>query len=231
MTHEELLQEKAKRLRYKKPVVRNINLDAIREGLCEVQEACSDVQWYMDSEDGSETLLNAIEDEDDLWEFKMSFAVLQTEAEKMASDLEETYVPDCFDLFFCGIGAQDVGGGMLGYDEYEGDYFGLDVYGQEAAEKEAAEKLKRLTKAELIDAMSVCFRIAISYVGLRARYDDLKAAMEILRGQNTALLQQIREIDDAYNKAAENDFDEWIGSAAKKYDALLRTLPDRLWLE
>lgn len=226
-----LPQEKAKMLRYKKPIVRDINLMAIREGLCEIQEACSDVQWYMDSEDGSETLLNAIEDDDDLWEFKLSFAALETDAERMANDLEETYVPDCFDLFFCGIGAQEVGGGLLGYDEYEGDYFGLDAYSQEVAEKEAAEKLKRLTKAELIDTMSVCFRVAITYIGLRARYDDLKAALEILRGQNTALLQQIRKIDDAYNKAAENDFNEWIGSTAKEYDALLRTLPDRIWLE
>ena len=31
---------KAKQLRYKKPIVRNLNLDFIKDTLCDIQEAC-----------------------------------------------------------------------------------------------------------------------------------------------------------------------------------------------
>lgn len=230
MTADELRREKARNLRYMKPVVREMNLGAIKNALWEIQEACAEVRWYVDSEDGAETLLNALDGEDDVWEFKMSFIELESDAERMGDDMESEYIPDCFDLMFAAIGAKDNGGGMLGYDDCEGDYFGLSGYEIELAEREAGEKLKRLTKAQLLDAMSVCFRVAMTFVGLRARYDNLKAALDILRCQNTALLQQVRAIDDAYNRAAEADFDEW-RKDAREYDKLLAMLPDRAWLE
>ena len=230
MDKDELKREKAKRLRYAKPAVRELNLEAIQEGLCEIREACSDVQWYIDSEDGSDTLLNAIEDEDDVYEFKMSFATLELETEKMYSDIEETWIPECFDLFFVGINAKSVGGGMYGWDEYEGDYFGLDSFDADAAERKSREKLERMTKRELLDAMEVCFRVAVSYIGLRTRFENLKAALDILRDQNTAVLKQVRAIDEAYNKAAECDFDSW-RDGDKEFDKLLAVIPDRLWLE
>lgn len=230
MTTEELRREKAKNLRYKKPVVRDLNLETIQRTLWEIQEACGEVRWYIDSEDGAETLLNALDSEDDVWEFKMAFATLESDAERMADDMESEYIPECFDIMFVGIGAQDQGGGMTGYDEYEDDYFGLGNYEAELAEKDAAEKLKRLTKPQLLDAMQVCFRVAMLFVGLRTRFDNLQAALDVLRDQNTAILQQVREIDAAYNKAAETDFDEWLKDS-KDYDKLLAMLPDRMWIE
>ena len=60
MDAEETKRWKARNLRYKKPIVRNLNIAQIQEDLWEIQEACEDVRWYTDSEDGTDSLINAL---------------------------------------------------------------------------------------------------------------------------------------------------------------------------
>lgn len=136
---EETKRNKAKQLRYKKPIVNNLNLDAITQDLWDIQEACEDVHWFTDSEDGEETLVNALcGDEDEAYEFKMAFADLCAECERMFDDLNEEWVPECFDIFFVSAGAGDEYGGLLGYDNWEQDYFGIseiDSYAENEAKK------------------------------------------------------------------------------------------------
>ena len=43
---EETKRFKAKQLRYKKPIVKNLNLDFIQQDLWDIQEACEEVHWY-----------------------------------------------------------------------------------------------------------------------------------------------------------------------------------------
>ena len=150
------------------------------------------------------------------------------------SDWDET-LEDHFDLFFAGIGADRVGGGMLGFDTYEGDYYGLEPgWESRKAEETAAEKLKRLTKDQLLRLMGQAFRVAVQFLALRSRYADLKAAMDILRQQNTALLQQVKEIEELYDKAEAEGFSqyEYIRKDSEKaLDRLFSQLPDRAWIE
>ena len=233
---EEKRREKARALRYRKPAVKDLNIAEILEQLTEIEEECAEVHWYCDSEDGWDTLLNALDNDDaDAWEFKMAFADLEGQCERMRDDLTDDFhmamgVTEGFDLFFAGIGADAVTGGMMGFDEYEQDYFGLEPGWQsEQAEKAAAEKLKHLTKDELIDTAGRCFRIAVNFLSLRHRYDNLKAAMDILREQNTALLQQVKAIEEAYEAATRSEY-EWENDTGR-FDALLRALPDRAWIE
>ena len=58
---EETKRYKARQLRYRKAIVKNLNLDFIREELYEIEEECNNVKWYFDSEDGSDSLLNALD--------------------------------------------------------------------------------------------------------------------------------------------------------------------------
>lgn len=75
---EETKRLKAKNLRYKKPIAKGLNLCAMKEALWDMQEACDEVQYYMDGDD--DTLINALDgDEDDAVEFKMMFAGLSAE--------------------------------------------------------------------------------------------------------------------------------------------------------
>lgn len=77
MDAEETKRWKAKQLRYKKPIVRDLNLDKIQEDLWNIMEECENIRWYTDSDDGNDSLINALDgDEDEAYEFKMAFAEL-----------------------------------------------------------------------------------------------------------------------------------------------------------
>lgn len=225
---EETKKNKAKQLRYKKPIARNINLEQIKQDLRDIQESCEEIRWYTDSEDGNDSLINALcGDEDEAYEFKMAFADLCAECENMFNDLHEEWVPDCFDIFFVAAGAGD----LLGWDSYEGDYFGISSYESELAENDSKEKLKRMRKHELIDAMRQCFKIYQAYIGLRNRYDSLKAAIDVLRDQNTGQLQVIKEIEKLYESVSERNCT--IAEYTKVWNTFERyteALPQEAWI-
>ena len=225
---EETKRLKAKNLRFKKPICRDLNLDTIKSNLYDIMCECEEIRWYTDSDDGEDTLINALTgDEDEAYEFKMAFAGLCAECEQMQSDLEEEWIPECFDIFFVAAGT----GGYLGWDFYEQDYFGID--GMDTfAEDEAKKKLKQMTKDELIQAIRQCFRVYQSYVGLQNRYDSLKAAIDILKDENTGILQVIREIEKLYEAANKKQgvyakySDEW-----KDFDRYTDALPQEAWIQ
>ena len=70
---EETKRIKAKNMRYKKPIAKDLNLSTIQEELWNIQEECENVHWFCDTDE--ETLINALDgDEDEAYEFKMMFA-------------------------------------------------------------------------------------------------------------------------------------------------------------
>lgn len=227
---ENMKQFKAKQLRYKKPIVSNLNLDYIKQDLWDIQEECENVRWYTDSDDGNDSLINALDgDEDDAYEFKMAFADLCAECDQMINDLEEEWVPECFDIFFVAAGAGDYDE-LLGWDPYEGDYFGIDCT-HSFAEDEAKKKLKQMTKDDMIAAARQCFRVYHSYIGLRNRYDSLKAAMDILRDQNTGVLQAVKEIEKLYEAASqEQGFYAEYSKEWREFERYTETLPREAWI-
>ncbi|MEH2957819.1 hypothetical protein [Candidatus Merdisoma sp. JLR.KK006] len=224
---EETRRRKAKELRYRRPIVQSINFAFICEDLYEIMNECTDVSYWMDIDD--ETLINALDgNEDEAFEFKMMFSDLCAECENMGRDLEYQYVPECFDRFFVGIDAGRMGGGLLGWDSYEQDYLGLEW--DEYAVRKSKEYLKTLKKDTLIEVAGVCFRIYHAYMGLRNRYDNLKSAMDILRDQNTGYLQMVREIEELYTKANEEEFCPY-KQATKDFDRMLSFLPQEAWIQ
>lgn len=231
MNADETKKYKAKQLRYKKPIVKNLNLDKITEDLWDIQDECENIRWYTDSEDGSDSLLNALDgDEDEAYEFKMAFGDLCAECEQMMSDLNEEWVPECFDIFFVAARAGDSYGGILGYDTYEQDYYGISCM-DSFAEDEAKKKLKQMTKDEIIAAVRQCFKVYRGYIGLRNRYDSLKAAIDILRDKNTGVLQAVKEIEKLYEKASEEQgrYAEY-SKAWRDFERYTNTLPQEAWI-
>lgn len=228
---EETKRHKAKQLRYKKPIVKDLNLDSIKQDLWDIQEACEEVHWYTDSEDGNDSLINALSgDEDEAYEFKMAFADLCAECGRMLEDIGEEWVPDCFDIFFVAAGAGETYGGLLGFDEYEQDYLGIEC-SDSWAEDEAKKKLKQMTKDEMIAATRQCFKVYQAYIGLRTRYDSLKAAIDILRDQNTGHLQAVKEIEKLYEAAAAKQ--GWGAEHSKKrkeFERYTDALPPEAWI-
>lgn len=231
MSEQETKRERAKQLRYKKPIVKDLNLWTIRQQLCEIQEECENVHWYVDTDE--ETLINALDgNEDEAYEFRMMFGDLCAECERMFEDLNKEWIPDCFDRFFVAIGAGEDLGGLMGYDSYEQDYFGLsgvDAY----VEDESKNILKRLTKDDLIAAARQCLKVYQSFIALRYRYDCLKAAIDILRDQNTGYLQMIKKIEEAYERAEKESLGFRFGfsEAVRELDRISGNIPQEAWIQ
>lgn len=230
MTAEEKKQYKAKSLRYKKPMLQNMNFDFICEDIYEMGSAIADVQWFVDSEDN---LVNALDgDEDEAYEFKMAFSDLAAELESFEEDLRNEYVPDCFDDLFPAVGANSFGA-WLGYDSYENDYFGLRPYEYGIAQKEAEKRICRLTKNELLEAVGACLKVYASYTALRYRYDCLEASLDIIREKNLEGLKLVKAIEEQYVKA-ESDSEHFkysFGQEVHKLDSMLDQIPQEYWIQ
>lgn len=225
---EETRRRKAKELRYRKPIVKYINLETIQEELWDITGECDEVKWYWESDD--DTLINALDgDDDEAYEFKMMFSDLCAECAQMLEDLQFEYIPKCFDDFFVAIGAGDYGGGLLGWDSYEQDYFGLQCTDSYAMEK-SANRLKQLTKDQLIESAHMCFKVYHAYMGIRHRYDCLKASLDILRDQNTGYLEMVKQIEETYEKANEDRFYSWKQSTQDLL-RLIENMPQEAWIQ
>ena len=229
MTANETRAMKAKNLRYKKPIVRDLNYQKILDELYEMQEACDCVRYF---ESDEENLDNALDgDEDEAYEFKIAFADLETELERFAEDLQEAFVGEYFDTFFPAAGA-DYAGGFLGWDTYEGDYFGLEPYQYAWAQDEAAQKLMRLTKKELLEAAGICLKVAHQYMAIRYRYDCLDAAIETLRGINMDRIKAVKGVEEWYERAEESSchFQFKYGKEINELEKYLREIPREYWV-
>lgn len=226
---EETKRQKAKQMRLKKPIVKNINLDFIYQDLLDIQGECEDIRWYTDSDDGEDSLINALDgDDDEAYEFKMAFGDLCAECERMQEDLNDEWIPDCFDIFF--VATSNDNDNMMGWDSYEQDYMGIGCSDYWIRE-DAGKKLKSMTKDNLIEAAMQCMKVYNAYIGLRNRYDSMKASIDILRDKNTGVLQAVREIDKLYEEASENK--SWYADSSKEwreFEKYTDTLPQEAWI-
>lgn len=88
-----------------------------------------------------------------------------------------------------------------------------------------------MTKDDLIAATRQCFKVYHAYIGLRNRYDSLKAAIDILRDQNTGLIQTVKEIEKLYAAVTE---DEWVrkdwSHQSVEWRRYTDALPQEAWI-
>jgi len=218
---------KAKAMMYKRPALASMGYDHMISELYEIQEACEDVRWYM--EQGDDTLLNALgDDEEAEWEFRMAFIDLDGKAYQLIERLQEDLIQEDYDD--CTVAMIGNRYDCVGFDSYQEDYFSLTSYEADLAQTEAGKRLMRHTKAEMISTFGQCLGSLIAFLDIRQQYDYLKATMDILRDENTSLLKQIKEIDAAYDAAADENFLSW-GSATRKFDTMAQSLPDWMWIQ
>lgn len=239
MTAEEKRAKKAREMRYKKPIVRDLNLEIMRNNIYEMQEECCDVQYAIDGDEGDEIIAAMLGDEDEAQEFKTMFSDLSAELEMFLADLDDwewrDYIDQYYDLFMVNGHISGSFGGLLGYDAYEGDYFGLqDSYEEEAAEEYAFQRLKKdLTKDKMLTVFKLCMKIFTQYVGLQYRYDCLEASLDILRERNVGHMKAVREINELYDRADKETHHFqflWKGDACTKLDKIIEAMPQEAFL-
>lgn len=222
-------RDKARAMRYKHALVRDLNLETVQRQLWEIGAACEDVRWMFDSQ-GMDELADVLDSEDEAYGFRMEFSALLADVERLQEDLENEWVPECYDDLLVAARAGDHGGGLEGYDSYEHDYFGIGGFEAQAACEEAATRLERLRKRDIIEAAHVTIAIVLAYAALRYRYDCLQATMDIIRGEVDGHMQLVREIEKQYEAAAEDGFEEW-RKPTKAFDQLVKQMPDMYWIQ
>lgn len=216
-------QEKAKNLRWKKAILAEFNLDSIQEELYNISCECDEVRWIVNGEEAA--LIDALDgDEEEAFELRIAFSDLSGECDQLNDLLRNEYICEFFDDFLSGI-SEGSGMRMVGYDSYEEDYYELTSYEGRNGCQEAKKRLERLTKAELLSAANQVFRVIVCFLNIRYKYDYLKASFDVLKGENTAFLDIIRQIEKEYQDAC----DDW--NAVRKFDSLVSALPDRVWVE
>lgn len=205
----------------------SLGFDTILDELYDIRETCNDIQWFVEQDD--ETLLNALDRDDEAeWEFRMAFSDLSAKADHLHDLIRENQISRVFDD--CVVALVGNRYRTIGYDFIEEDYFSLTSYEQELAHTEAGKRLMRRTKADMIATIGQCLGILISFLDVRQNYDYLKATFDILKDENTSLLQTIKEIDEQYEKANDAGFYSWYPEV-KAFDRLLEALPERAWIE
>ena len=223
---ENIRREKARALRYKKPMLQDLNYDSMLNWLYEAQEACN--EWAYLDDKNRELLLDALDGNDDEYtSYQMSFTMLSGDLDQMYNDLSEEYITECFDDVMCGCGAAQHDN-VLGFDEYEGDYYGLnDDYEVRAAIEEAQKRLERFTKKQLMSLYTQCTHIVFQFMALRYRLDELDAAVAIVKELNGEILRDVKTLCDLYDEMQEHPTDL---NVMRKFERAAQMLPEEAWL-
>lgn len=226
------MSDRTRALRYKRPALASMGAEMIMKELDEIIENCNSIRYYVEQADNDETLLNALEgNEEAEWEFRLAFADLSAKADQLQEALWDQSFEDFYrefdDATVALIGNQYK---LVGYDTDEEDYSSLTGYEQELARTEAGKRLCRLTKADMLSRIGWAMGITLAFFDLRQSYDYLKATFDILRDENTSLLDTIKEIESLYDEMNEADY-TGRRNAERKLDRLLQALPDRAWIE
>lgn len=218
--------ERAKNLRYKKAALQAISYDLMNDELYDIASACSDIQYFM-SDDKS--LVAALDgDEDDAYEFKIMFSDLSAKCEQLQEAVQDNEVREYFDDFMVGILGNKYK--TIGFDSLEEDYFGLTRYEGELAQTESGKRIMNLTKQNMLSVAGQCFGTALAFLDIRQAYDYLKATFDILKDQNTSILQIIKDIETAYEEAETENFYQY-SQKTRYFDRLVLSLEDRYWIE
>lgn len=229
----EIKAKRTRNLRYKRPALASLGFDAMQNELDEISEACDYVHWYIDQE--GDTLMDALDgDEEEAWEFKMAFADLEGKVYQLQEAMRENWcypAPFYQRYDYCTVALIGNRYRTIGWDAVEEDYMSMTRYDQELAESEAGKWLMRLTKKDMISCIGQSVGTLLAFLDLRQSYDYLKATFDILRDENTSMLQQIKAIEAAYEEACCTDWWHRKREAVDKFDRLLDALPDRAWIE
>ena len=229
----EVRREKARSLRYKRSALDSMGAEYIERRLDEIQEACDDVQYFMDGD--GKTLLDALDgDEEEAYEFQMMFADLSGDAYKLQEAINQ-WGFDWQDYDDATVAMLSGHYELVGFDRFEMDYYSLlSPWDEELAQKESSKRLMAKTKKDLLDCIRMSWKLFVAFFDLDQRYTHLEATMDILRGDNTAMLAVIRDIEAKYDAMMSKQSATYHGldkKAEKEFNALLEHLPDKAWIE
>ncbi len=218
-------EERTRALRYKRPALQTMGWDAISAELEEISEACDSVSYFIGNDD---ELLDALDGaEEEAFEFRLGFSDLSAKCLQLSDAMYEFETREDFDD--CTVALIGNRYDLVGFDSLQEDYYSLCQYESELATTEAGKRLMRKTKAEMIASIGQALGTLMAFLDLRQSYDYLKATMDILRDENHSILQTVKQIEEAYEKASADKYG-W-SKESRFFDQITETLPARMWVE
>ena len=118
----------------------------------------------------------------------------------------------------------------VGFDTLQEVYFSLTAYDTELTCSDAGKRLMRHTKAEMLSVIGQSVGILVAFLDVRQRYDYLQATLDVLRDESGSVIQAVKAINAAYEKAEAAGFQDF-RKEAQEFERLLWAVPERMWVE
>ena len=225
-------RQRARALRYKRPALATLGWETITSELQDIIEACEEIRWIEDSSDVTQEVMYG--DEDEGCGFQLDFSQLAGDAERLQSAMWDAFGEESEDgnttFDDCTVALLGNRFECIGFDSLENDYFGLTRYEADAAQKESAKRVMRMTKAEMISTIGQNLGLLLAFYDLRQRYDYAKAALATATEHNMETLRAVKAIEDAYEEWASEEFNSRYGKAWDRLERAANDLPDEFWI-
>ncbi len=225
-------EQRTRALRYKRPALASMGYEHIQRELEETVEACDNVAWFAGDID---TLTDALDGSDEeAHEFMLACSDLSAKAGILLEQLYEVgeYDPEGSARQYDDCTVALIGNryDTVGFDTLQEDYFSLTGYDTELAESEAGKRLMRHTKADMLSLIGQSVGILVAFLDIRQQYDYLQATLDVLRDENGSVLQAVKDLNAAYEKAEAVRFNDY-KKEAQEFERLLWAVPERMWVE
>ncbi len=224
-------RQRAKALRYKRPALASLGWYTITQEIQDIIDACEEIRWIEDSSDVTQEVLSG--DEDEGCGYLMDFAQLAGDAERLQSAMWDAFGEESEDgntsFDDCTVALLGNRFECIGFDSMENDYFGLTRYESDAAQKESAKRVMRMTKAEMISTIGQNLGLLIAFYDLRQRYDYAKAALATATEHNMETLRAVKAIEDAYKAWCDDGCSKYSRSA-DRLERAANDLPEVFWI-
>lgn len=225
-------EQRTRALRYKRPALASMGYEHIQSELEEIIAACDDVAWFAGDRDALTAALDGSDEEAN--EFMMACGDLSGKAGMLLEELYEVgeWDPDGIARRYddCTVALIGDRYETVGFDSYQEDYFHLTGYDTELAMSGAGKRLMRHTKDEMLSIIGQSVGILVAFLDVRQRYDYLQATLDVLRDGNGSVLQAVKDINAAYEKAEAVRFSDY-HKEAQEFERLLWAVPERMWVE
>lgn len=225
-------EQRTRALRYKRPALASMGYEHIQRELEEIMEACDDVAWFAGDIDALTEALDGSDEE--AHEFILACGDLSAKAGMLLEQLYEVgeYDPEGTARQYDDCTVALIGNryDLVGFDTLQEDYYSLTGYDTELAESEAGKRLMRHTKADMLSIIGQSVGILVAFLDVRQKYDYLQATLDVLRDENCSVLQVLRDINAAYERAEAVRFNDYY-KEAQEFERLLWAVPERMWVE
>ena len=225
-------RQRARALRYQRPALATLGWETITSEIQAILDACEEIRWIEDSSDVTQEVMYG--DEDEGCGYQLDFSQLAGDAERLQSAMYDAFGEESEDgnttFDDCTVALLGNRFECIGFDSLENDYFGLTRYEADAAQKESAKRVMRMTKAEMISTIGQNLGLLLAFYDLRQRYDYAKAALATATEHNMETLRAVKAIEDAYEEWANEEFNSRYGKAWDRLEKAANDLPDVFWI-